>query len=489
MAVVAGSLITRNIRLVEPLAEGAMGTIWRADNLELGKPVAVKFIHAELARKAPELVERFSREAKAIAQVESEHVVRIFDFGLGDGHIPYMVMELLHGSNLTEWLDLVHRVGIRETVEIVGQIADALRGAHALGIVHRDIKPDNIFVIDDESATRVKLLDFGVAKHTKASRKLTLRGIVVGTPHYMSPEQILSATDVDERTDLWALAVVTYEAMTGQLPFEGATLGEVTDAVLKQRYVPITKRLPKGAPAALDEWFAQAFAAKIGERFKSARQMADALRTAVDTHGTDETRELRALVLGDDDGVDDEGSRRDTFPEIVMPISRANIFSDAPSSDEPLSAVPSSDEPLSSVPPSDAPSEAIDEISETQPVEPATLPRARRVARRADRPAPEPPPSYSRQRKNRYYELALGLVAIAAFAVVAIARPSPSPPLLAAKAAMIICGVASATLLFDGARTELTTRHGRRGFGALLLAVGLVGASAAIQALLALIAR
>ncbi len=317
-AIEPGTLISADVRLASPLAEGAMGSIWKADHLRLGVPVAVKFMNAALVREAPELVERFEREAKAVAQIESEYVVKILDFGVTDRGIPYMAMELLQGETLTTLLVRAHRLGLRDTVRLVAHIASALDAAHAVGIVHRDVKPDNIFLRDTEKL-HAKLVDFGVAKHTLASKRLTFHGVMVGTPHYMSPEQIADATKVDHRTDLWALGVVAFEALTGVLPFGGTTLGEVTDAVRAGTYRPVSESLPGGSEG-LDIWFTHAFAKNIEERFQSGRELAAALYAVTDGLDADETAELTALTATDDEDTEDELSRRDTFPEIVTQV-------------------------------------------------------------------------------------------------------------------------------------------------------------------------
>jgi eukaryotic-like serine/threonine-protein kinase len=320
MQIATGTLITDEIRLVAPIAEGTMGLIWRADHERLGIPVAVKFIQPELAAEAPDLVERFEREAKAVAQFDNDHVVRILDFGLSDRGIPYMAMELLDGQTLTDWLSRAHRLSIADTIRLVAQVASALDEAHSLGIVHRDVKPDNIFVLDGDDDMRVKLLDFGVAKHTLSGRRITLRGTVVGTAHYMSPEQIESATDVDARADLWALAVVAYEALTGMMPFAGETLGEVTEAIRACDFPPVTHLMPKGAPRSLNDWFEKALASHIDDRFETAKELSAALYATIDSQGADQTIKIKSIDFEDEEDFEDETSKRDTFPEIVTRV-------------------------------------------------------------------------------------------------------------------------------------------------------------------------
>jgi serine/threonine-protein kinase len=307
--VAPGTLITKQIRLLEPLAEGAMGKVWKAEHLVLSCLVAVKFIHADLVKEIPELTERFEREAKAVAQIKSPHVVQILDYGISEATgVPYIAMELLHGYNLTQWLERAHRLGLRDTLRLVTQTCSALQKAHRAGIIHRDIKPENLFLIADEEDLFVKLLDFGVAKHTQVNKRLTARGILVGTPHYMSPEQCRSAADIDHRSDLWAVAVVAYEALTGKMPFDGTSLPEVIASIATGAFRPATELLPKGAPPALDDWFRRAFARDLDARFQSARDLSQALRR----------------VLGEDSepGFD---SRDSDAPRDSVPPSRGSM--------------------------------------------------------------------------------------------------------------------------------------------------------------------
>ncbi len=276
-------MITDRVRLVEPLASGGMGDVWVADHLTLEMRVAAKFIRPELVERDPDLLERFNREAKAAAQIKSPNVVQIFDHGVTRNGTPYIVMELLDGNSLAEWIALVEKMSLREVSSVVTQVASVLDKSHALGIVHRDIKPDNIFLVDDEQDVFVKLLDFGIAKRVDEplSRRVTATGMAVGTPHYMSPEQIMSAKDVDPSADCWALAVVAYEMLTGQVPFDGETLGAVAVAVNSGKLVPVRSFLPKGAPSSLDDWFERALSRYPEQRFRSARAMAEALRDIV----------------------------------------------------------------------------------------------------------------------------------------------------------------------------------------------------------------
>ncbi len=286
----AGMLINANVRLVSLLGEGGMGAVWVADHLTLGTQVAVKFLSPTLA-KEPASIARFSHEATAAAQIKSPHVVQIFDHGVFAGGMPYMVMELLEGEDLSRRLESAGTVPLGELTRIVVQVCRALGKAHAAGIVHRDIKPDNIFLIDQDGELFVKVLDFGIAKRTNAANALvvTSTGAMVGTPYYMSPEQMLSSKHVDLRADLWSLGVVSYHCLTGRVPFEGETLGGLCVAIEKGLFEAPSRALPGVSPV-VDAWFMRALHRDPMARFGSAREMADALVEA--------TGRLPASALG-----------------------------------------------------------------------------------------------------------------------------------------------------------------------------------------------
>ncbi|WP_437629536.1 protein kinase domain-containing protein [Sorangium sp. So ce854] len=278
-----GQQVTSTLRLSRQLGKGAMGSVWVADHLTLGTQVAVKFMSPAYAEQGG-FVERFRREAMAAAQIKSPHVAQVFDHGVTHDGAPFIVMELLEGEDLKR---RIQRLGVLSPVEvatIVAQTARALGRAHQLGIVHRDIKPDNIFLLDVEGELFVKVLDFGVAKRVHGAPQgdlgMTSTGHVLGTPLYMSPEQILSAKNVDFHADLWGLAVVAYHALTGHLPFTGETLGALSVALHAGIFTPPSAVRPELSPA-IDAWMRKALALDPAARFGSARQMAEALEHAV----------------------------------------------------------------------------------------------------------------------------------------------------------------------------------------------------------------
>lgn len=277
----AGVVIADKLRLLRPLGQGGMGVVWAARHLRLETDVAVKLIRPERAASDPALVARFEREAKATARIAHPHVVQVMDYGAIDGAVPYIVMELLAGFSLANLLERGGRLSLATARLLVDQVGSALESAHERGIVHRDIKPHNVFILEAIQPFFVKVLDFGVAKMLGesqvpgASLSLTETGAVIGSPPYMSPEQIEGSKNVDLRSDLWALGVIVYESLTGKLPFQGSSFVAVGSAVLEGRYRPATE-LRKGLPPWVDDWFAKALSVDPDSRFQSAREMSAA---------------------------------------------------------------------------------------------------------------------------------------------------------------------------------------------------------------------
>ncbi|MBX3260597.1 MAG: serine/threonine protein kinase [Labilithrix sp.] len=268
------------MRLVRPLAEGGMGRVWVAEHQGLHTQVVVKLMAPEMAER-PDGAERFAREAAACAAIKSPHVVQVFDHGVTDDGTPYIVMELLEGEDLGAHLVEQGRMDPLEVVAFVNQIGKALSKAHKASIIHRDIKPENIFLCETEGGeVFAKLLDFGTARReTETSSRTTVPGQIMGTPYYMSPEQSVGSADLDERSDIWSLGVVAFEALTGQKPFDGASVGAITIAI----HGPLPKMtdIAPELPASLDAWFARACAQLPDDRFATVREATAALVHAV----------------------------------------------------------------------------------------------------------------------------------------------------------------------------------------------------------------
>ncbi len=275
-----GLVIAGKYRLERPLARGGMVSVWVARHLALDMPVAIKFMDATMASLDEALV-RFEREARLSARIRSPHVVEVLDYGTDLGR-PYIAMELLLGEHLGERLRREGRLVLTEAAAIVLQVAKALRRAHEAGVFHRDLKPANVFLsrFDDEDI--VKLLDFGIAKSGWGDdSEVTKTGVVLGSPGYMSPEQVRGIKYIDHRSDLWSLGVLFYRALTGQMPFQGESNLDVALRIAGEPY-PLATSVAADLPVEVDEIFARALARDREDRFQSAREMAAAV-TRLDT--------------------------------------------------------------------------------------------------------------------------------------------------------------------------------------------------------------
>jgi serine/threonine-protein kinase len=278
-----GMLITSSIQLRELLAEGGMGQVWAAEHLLLHRPVAIKRLASQLADNT-EALQRFAAEAQAGARMESANVTRVFDYALLADGTPFLVMELLKGVELYSRIRDGRVVTLEETSQIVAQICAALSAIHDLGIVHRDVKPENIFLVPNKAGGfTAKLIDFGIAKvgGTGQGEKPAKTGAaILGTPAYMSPEQLEDAGQVDGRADLWSLAVVAYACLTGTMPFLGDSLAALRPVIRRGTFVHVTRRRPD-LPSGIDAWFARALSVERDARFLTAREMADDFGRAV----------------------------------------------------------------------------------------------------------------------------------------------------------------------------------------------------------------
>jgi serine/threonine-protein kinase len=295
--IIAGQVVAGKYELKGRLGSGSMGEVWRGHHRTLGEDVAIKFLTSEPSSGEVEdsstATARFRFEAQVAARLsrKTRHIVRVTDHGEEDG-LAYLVMELLEGQTLETRLAREGCMRPFEARALVTQVARALTEAHTAGVIHRDLKPANIFLTrDEEGELLVKLLDFGIARtihtHRVAPSFATAAGLVFGTPGYMSPEQASPTSKLDHRCDLWALATVAYEALTGELPVAGATTGELLGNLCAGRIVPLHERNP-GLPATLAAFFQQAFAISLEERHSSASELAQAFDRAANekrSHG------------------------------------------------------------------------------------------------------------------------------------------------------------------------------------------------------------
>jgi eukaryotic-like serine/threonine-protein kinase len=280
LPVAVGEVVAQKYRIDRVIGQGGMGVVVAGYHLELDQPVAIKFLLSESGLRA-EGVERFRREARAAAKIHSEHVARVFDVGLLDERVPYMVMELLTGNDLEQELEQRRSLPYGEAVGYVLQAIDAVAEAHSVGIVHRDLKPTNLFLAQRSDGSRIiKVLDFGISKSLGAGRlrevALTRTAAFVGSPLYMSPEQMRSARDVDPRTDVWSLGAILYVMLTGQLPHPGDSLPEVCVAVMNMPPRPLKDFLPD-APEELEAILMKSLAKEPALRYASVAEFAGQL--------------------------------------------------------------------------------------------------------------------------------------------------------------------------------------------------------------------
>ncbi|MEP7049324.1 MAG: serine/threonine-protein kinase [Pseudomonadota bacterium] len=297
----AGAVIADRYKLVRPLGRGGMGVVWVAHSLVLGVDVALKLIHSDLG--GPNGGTRMAREAHAAARLGHPAMVRVFDFGWTSRADPFLVMELVQGESLGSMLRRELRLPAIQAVQLLLPLADGLRSAHDKGIVHRDVKPDNILIARDElGRQQPKLLDFGIAKvdQTLANedRKLTQEGVALGSPEYMSPEQALGREDIDHRSDVWALCVVLYETITGKVPWDRPNYNALMQCIIHEAAVPTTEFAAGDA----DLWrvIERGLAKNPDNRWASMTELGEALALWLYEHGVKEdisANSLRAVWL------------------------------------------------------------------------------------------------------------------------------------------------------------------------------------------------
>jgi serine/threonine-protein kinase len=290
------AVVADRFRLIRMIGRGGMGSVWQAFDTRLDTPCAIKFIEGELANVA-EAHARFEREAKAAAQLRSPHVVEIKDHGVWQGR-PYIAMELLEGEDLGRALQKAGgKLAPGQVASVIQQVCRALSKAHAAGIVHRDLKPDNIFLVTDDDRQIVKILDFGVAKSTSQAidGSNTKTGAMLGTPYYMSPEQAQGIKTVDSRSDLWSLAVIVFQCITGRLPFESEALGDLLVKIIVHP-VPTPSSLGP-VPPGFDAWWAKAAERNPDNRYPTAKDFATQLAMALGTSAVNEVGMAHTAIM------------------------------------------------------------------------------------------------------------------------------------------------------------------------------------------------
>lgn len=281
MGVVPGDIIAGKYRVDRILGQGGMGVVVSAMHIHLDERVAIKLLRPEGVGRS-EAAERFMREARAAVKIKSQHVCKVFDVGIMADGRPYIVMEYLEGRDLGEELERNGPMPEADAVDYVLQACDALAEAHKRGIVHRDLKPSNLFLCKNQKPAIIKLLDFGVSKIKgnallpNTAPSLTAETALLGTPYYMSPEQIRSAKDVDERADVWALGVILYELISGRVPFDGETATAVLAAICGDKPKPLHE-VCTYVSSDVSEIVGACLAKNLAERMPNVRELVRAL--------------------------------------------------------------------------------------------------------------------------------------------------------------------------------------------------------------------
>ena len=288
-----GDILGGRYQVERVLGRGGMGYVVAARHLHLDQRVAIKLLLAEHLEE-PLIVERFLREARASVRLRSEHVGRVFDAGRFDDGVPYLVMEYLEGHDLAVELRTAKQLPVAVAIDFILQACEALAEAHQLGIIHRDLKPANLFIARDaDGTTKIKVLDFGISKVADApSSDLTRTRVVMGSPPYMSPEQLRASRDVDPRSDVWSLGVVLYQLVAGRLPFVGASITDLALRISTDPPDPLGLAEPPGLEATILRCFAKA----PGERYGSASELALALAPFADARSAARIERLRRLL-------------------------------------------------------------------------------------------------------------------------------------------------------------------------------------------------
>lgn len=309
-----GTVVAGKYRVERVLGRGGMGVVLSAWHLELDQRVALKFLSEELAENA-DAAERFRREARAVARIKSEHVVRVLDVGILNEKVPYLVMEYLEGQDLEQELVQREKLPVSQAVDYLLQVIEAVAEAHAAGIVHRDLKPGNLFLLDRRDGTpMIKVLDFGISKaltggSSPEQMSLTATASLIGSPLYMSPEQMQSPRRVDQRTDIWSLGAILYRMLAGQPPYPAETIAQLCSMVLSSTSAPLSE-FRSDVPPELERIILRCLEKDLEKRIPNVSALANALaRFGTELSQVHVSRAARILSIPGQDPVKRDGDR------------------------------------------------------------------------------------------------------------------------------------------------------------------------------------
>lgn len=274
-----GTIIEGKYKIVRPIGVGGMGEVYEGENVRINRRVAIKVLHSSAAQNK-DAVARFEREAQAAGRIGSDHILEILDLGTLDGGEHFIVMEYLDGETLGARIERCGRLAPVQALPLIRQALVGLKAAHGAGIIHRDLKPDNLFILREKAGTHdfVKIIDFGISKFHAigGDMSMTRTGAVMGTPYYMSPEQAKGSRDIDVRSDVYAMGVILYEALSGAKPFDAETFNELLFKIVLSTPPPLAEIVPN-IDRAFETIVYKAMARDVAHRFQSADEMIQAL--------------------------------------------------------------------------------------------------------------------------------------------------------------------------------------------------------------------
>lgn len=352
-----GGVLDGKYRVLGVIGQGGMGTVYEAEHLNIGRRVALKVLKPENAQKK-DAIARLRHEARVVSQIGHPNICEVIDVGQFEDGVPYLVMERLRGETLAQRLERPPPLQLGELAEVMTQVLAALEAAHRKGVIHRDMKPDNIFLTERAGAVVAKVLDFGISKAQGPDdlpHHLTRTGMVMGTPYYMAPEQAMGERTLDGRVDVWGVAVALYEALAGQRPFVARNYNALLVQILTAPARSILEHRPD-LPQAFDLALRKAFEKRRDARYSSAREFSDALapfrahRPPPPARKSSRSGLPRVSMFGTDEASSFTGSDEEPTQEMAGSSARGRIEEELSAGDEETPTVEENDPTVVDVP-------------------------------------------------------------------------------------------------------------------------------------------